>query len=338
MAVTLLLRTHHPTSSGREEEGVTFEQPRVVLGRGEACDLRIPERSVSHRHCSLRQRGTDYVVVDEGSTNGTFHGMTKLHAQSPKVLRSGDLIRLGRVWLEVRLEHGLPTQQPALATKDLALAMVAEALDQAGESIGPRLVVIEGPDAGKEIALPLSGQAVVIGRGRDVDLPIDVTDASRRHARVMRNGDHLLVRDLGSRNGTVVQGELIPADRDTILRPEESFEIGPDCFAFTYPAVEALHDIERAEDEHIDPKELISPPPRSLPEVGEPTQHDEPDASAVDAEASPEPAPARVPPRRRPPQARKDTGWGKTDIGIVLLALAVLAISAIGLFWLFRGE
>ena len=36
---------------------ITFDAPRVVLGRGEGTDVRLPDPSVSHRHASLRQRG-----------------------------------------------------------------------------------------------------------------------------------------------------------------------------------------------------------------------------------------------------------------------------------------
>ncbi|HQK19121.1 MAG TPA: FHA domain-containing protein, partial [Polyangiaceae bacterium] len=80
MAVTLVLRSDSSDSS------ITFDQPRVVIGRGEACDFRIPDPSVSHRHASIRQRGTELVVVDEGSTNGTFVGTTRLHPHSPATL------------------------------------------------------------------------------------------------------------------------------------------------------------------------------------------------------------------------------------------------------------
>ena len=336
MAVTLVLRSRSPNEG--EETGVTFDQPRVVIGRGDGCDFRLPDPSVSHRHASVRQRGTELVVVDEGSTNGTFLGTTRLHVHTPTVLRHGSMVRLGKVWLEVRIEASLPTAQPMLVTKDLALAMVARVLGDEEEGLTPRLVVVDGPDAGKEVSLADADRAIVIGRGRDVDFPIDVSDASRRHARVVRRGESALLRDLGSRNGTQIGDELAPVDSDTVLRPGDSFEIGPDVFVFEFPAVEALRQIEAAEDELLKPDEAIEKPPKSSVELTPPPSIDVESANGPSsAESLPTPNPVPVRPRNvRRRVAKRGPGWGKTDVLIVVLALAVLAISAIGLFWLFR--
>jgi DNA-binding NtrC family response regulator len=59
-------------------------------------------------------------------------------------------------------------------------------------------------------ALPLHGEALELGRGT---LPGEVQDLrmSRRHARVQFDGRHFHVTDLGSQNGTFVDGEPLPA-------------------------------------------------------------------------------------------------------------------------------
>lgn len=328
MAVTLVLRSRVPHEG---EASATFDQERVVIGRGESCDFRVPEPSVSLRHASVRQRGTEIVLVDEGSTNGTHVGATRLHPHTPTVLRNGSVVRLGRVWLEVKFEAAMPTSHPTQATKDLALAMVARVLGDEGEGV-PRLVVKDGPDAGKEVSLAQTGRVVVIGRGRDVDFPIDVEDASRRHARVVRRGDIALLRDLGSRNGTVVGSELVPADSDLTLRPGEAFAIGDDVFVFEHPSVAALREIEAAEDEALRPDEELEPAPASSVPETPPPQPAEPSQ-----ERAATPRPVTVHPRNlRRQQAKRGPGWGKTDVLILLLALAVLGLSAVGIFWVFR--
>ena len=128
MALTVVVRSGDTKSPPR----ITFDAPRIVIGRGEGCEVRLPDPSVSHRHATLRQRGTDYIVIDEGSTNGTFVGPVRLSPQAPRVIRSGDLIRVGRVWLQLVIEHVVPTQQPQVATKEIALALVASALSAEG--------------------------------------------------------------------------------------------------------------------------------------------------------------------------------------------------------------
>ena len=53
------------------------------------------------------------------------------------------------------------------------------------------------------------GDRAVIGRGADCDLRIDDALVSRRHAEVVRRGDEHILRDLGSRNGTRLNGVLV---------------------------------------------------------------------------------------------------------------------------------
>ncbi|MCU0694279.1 MAG: FHA domain-containing protein [Polyangiaceae bacterium] len=310
----------------------------------------MPDLSVSHRHATVRQRGIDHIVVDEGSSNGTFLGSVRLYPQTPRVLRSGDMIRIGRVWLEVSIDFSMPTPHAPQATRELALALVAEALDAQGERGGPRLVVVEGPDTGKELDLSIGSRPLVLGRGRDVDLPLDVTDASRRHAQVSRHGEQVRLRDLGSRNGTVVGDELVPEDRDFTLRIGDRFRIGEDVIVFEHPAAEALREIERADDEQLDKAAPAEPQPQPLAQTDAEASaapahqaqlsagHTQPAAPAPQkpkpaAKAAPKAAPARTPRRG----ADASPGWGKTDFIIVLLAVAVLTLSGVGLFWLYRS-
>src|SRR5277367_1910989 len=60
---------------------LTLDAPRLVLGRGEGCDVRLPDPSVSHRHASIRQRGGEHVLLDENSANGTFMDRVRLPPQ-----------------------------------------------------------------------------------------------------------------------------------------------------------------------------------------------------------------------------------------------------------------
>ncbi len=47
-------------------------QPRVVLGRGNECDIQLQDSEVSRRHAMLEIHGDEAVVTDLGSTNGTY--------------------------------------------------------------------------------------------------------------------------------------------------------------------------------------------------------------------------------------------------------------------------
>lgn len=64
----------------------------MVLGRGEDCDVRINDHSVSRRHARIEWRGDGYWVVDLQSTNGSFVNDVLTAATA---LKDGDYVRIG---------------------------------------------------------------------------------------------------------------------------------------------------------------------------------------------------------------------------------------------------
>jgi pSer/pThr/pTyr-binding forkhead associated (FHA) protein len=77
------------------------------------------------------------------------------------------------------------------------------------ESYEPTLVVVRGSLAGEEH--PLDREKLVLGRGPGVDLAFDDTEMSSQHAAVEFAGEGLRICDLGSTNGTFVNGKPVHA-------------------------------------------------------------------------------------------------------------------------------
>jgi serine phosphatase RsbU (regulator of sigma subunit) len=65
------------------------------------------------------------------------------------------------------------------------------------------------PAEGQPFMYELGGDSLVVGRSSKSDLSIADRSLSRRHARIFRSGEQWLIEDLGSRNGTRVNGTLI---------------------------------------------------------------------------------------------------------------------------------
>ncbi|MGC6486692.1 MAG: FHA domain-containing protein [Planctomycetota bacterium] len=78
----------------------------------------------------------------------------------------------------------------------------------------------------------LDGERVAIGRlpGNDVHLPSD--RVSRRHAVVDRDGDRWLVQDLGSANGTTVNGKALEPRAPLQLQNQDVVTVADDRFLF----------------------------------------------------------------------------------------------------------
>lgn len=85
----------------------------------------------------------------------------------------------------------------------------------------PRLRVLNGAGAQNEI--PLTRDVLVIGRASTADIRLDDTGVSRQHAEVRREGDDVVVVDLGSTNGTSVNGRGVERAR---LTPGDRIECG----------------------------------------------------------------------------------------------------------------
>jgi pSer/pThr/pTyr-binding forkhead associated (FHA) protein len=69
-----------------------------------------------------------------------------------------------------------------------------------------------------------AGPKVLLGRSRDCDCVVSEPSVSRRHAELRRQGRHWLVRDLGSRNGTRVNGLRVL--EETEVRPGDRLSLG----------------------------------------------------------------------------------------------------------------
>lgn len=86
-----------------------------------------------------------------------------------------------------------------------------------------RLTMRKGPDTGQEY--PLDAEVITIGRDPSVDLVINDPEVSRQHARLTRRGDHFLVQDLGSTNGTFLDGRRLAGD-PVPLAPGQVITVG----------------------------------------------------------------------------------------------------------------
>ena len=128
--------------------------------------------------------------------------------------------------LEKPVEDPTTVSLPVVSTGDQAEDEVAFELEEIPAD-GGLLVVVRGPNAGARLALVK--MVTTAGRHPDADLFLDDVTVSRSHARFVRESDGFHVRDVGSLNGTYLNGERVD---DAPLANGDEVQIGRYKLAF----------------------------------------------------------------------------------------------------------
>ena len=110
-----------------------------------------------------------------------------------------------------------------------------------------RLVVDKG---GQRKVVPIHHDQAVIGRSHGNTVRIPSAEVSRQHCRLSKKDGLVMVRDLGSVNGTLLNGHRISAEE--IVRPGDRVEVGPVTFVVEYEltpdALDHLHGLDQGVD------------------------------------------------------------------------------------------
>jgi pSer/pThr/pTyr-binding forkhead associated (FHA) protein len=109
------------------------------------------------------------------------------------------------------------------------------------------------------MSFPLSGNQIVIGREEGMDIALQDPESSRRHALVSWRGGQFVIEDLGSTNGTFVNGVQITAPQ--VLNPGDSIGIGQTALVF--------HTTEAQMDAHLPPQQAPAYSAAPEPTAGE---------------------------------------------------------------------
>ncbi len=98
---------------------------------------------------------------------------------------------------------------------------------ESGSVIMPQIILLQG---GEATTFELKPQDMVLGRHPDCDIVLQSNMISRRHAKVTLTNGKVMLEDLGSGNGTFLNGEKI--ESPVQLKHEDRFKLGPMLFRF----------------------------------------------------------------------------------------------------------
>jgi pSer/pThr/pTyr-binding forkhead associated (FHA) protein len=222
------MRLHFPN---REHDDVLVAHGETSIGAAadNALVLDRPGIAPHHAAISVGDRGFVLSVPDP---NARVH-VNARPVREKAILRLGDVVSLDTLQFMLKPDRdaSIRTDVPAasLATPRPAGADVATRT----RALPPKAVLrgVSGSYFGKIV--PLRGR-LVIGRGSDCDLVLDEPEMSRRHAVIENSGDGMFLRDLGSANGTFVNGVQV---RNAILHPDDQIAFDQNRFLLEAPGL-----------------------------------------------------------------------------------------------------
>ncbi|MFN7782385.1 MAG: FHA domain-containing protein [Lysobacterales bacterium] len=183
------------------EHGAVLLSPGSnTVGSAPEAFLRLTVEGMPSELCTLELEGERLQMVAAPGVEGlTVNGQP---AETRQVLRPGDLVGLGSVQarlVAVERVSSAPAVRPA-QVDDAGATRVRAAL--------PKFLLrgVSGAAFGKTYAV---AAPQVIGRHHECDIAIPSEEISRRHAQVKPTADGVLVEDLGSSNGTFINGQRV---------------------------------------------------------------------------------------------------------------------------------
>jgi pSer/pThr/pTyr-binding forkhead associated (FHA) protein len=171
----------------QDKEGNTTQysvdsKPEVVLGRAAEVDVPLLSKNVSRKHAKLRFQGKKILIEDLGSSNGVLVNGAKI--VGPTEVLAGSEFQIGEFTVKIT------SQEPETSQGSLG-----SLIGQNGAFLDKILTIKAGDN--------------IVGRGSECDVFVADGSISRRHAILTASVDKFVVRDMGSANGTFVNGQKI---------------------------------------------------------------------------------------------------------------------------------
>ena len=238
------------------ERGQRRDIPRgtVTIGRSPAANVHADSHLVSKLHARVERTAAQLSLVDLRSSNGTFVNDKRVDSQ---ILADGDEINLGgNTRFKVHIEEAevssgesnIPPSNPDTkfpypsdwktkiewSPEDKA-AMQRAFQDSSREEPAPPPVAAPPRASLPGVALEGRGRTVplgagdhLVGRSPECALRLEGRSISRRHALIRIGADGASVQDLGSANGTFVNGRR--AAETTAISPGDEVKFGDHAF------------------------------------------------------------------------------------------------------------
>jgi len=205
-----------------EGESTTVElaEDSASIGRLPQNTIQLDDVACSRRHCQILRIKSGFEMTDLKSRNGTkVNGVQR----NRHVLSDGDIIEIGAVRITYREQTG--------AEEEVVLEDFGRETEIATEG-DCYLVWASGPEKGRKI--PLTADRTTLGRKESNTIVLTDQMVSFYHCEVTKEAGGYVLRDLGSTNGCVLNGETVS---EAAFSHGAKLRLGKTLFVFVDPAV-----------------------------------------------------------------------------------------------------
>jgi ABC transport system ATP-binding/permease protein len=210
-----------------------------IIGRSSDSSICLPEKEISRQHAQLKVETDRFWITDLGSHNGTKLDGTPLKPNTPAEVKPEQVITIGKCRLLIMVTKPKPPTPNDAASSSLKVreyqstpinlprpgASLKDVDRQDSEEFVPFLLKYRKGEDQPWTEVQLHSRDHIIGRDRTCDIILLDKAVSRRHARLEVEGDDLWIMDLGSGNGTQLDGAPLSPRLRTHLQPEQHISI-----------------------------------------------------------------------------------------------------------------
>ena len=292
----------------RRQPAFWLVDPRLTIGRDKTNNLVINDEGVSVFHAELQQEDGKLYLRDTGSVNGTFLNNAPVSKRTE--IKVGDIIRLHLVELQIIDPTKAPPEPaPQIVKRDMPKPLPLWQVKAMTGVISGRMFPIDGTS--------------VIGRDPHCEIVVGGAHVSRRHAEFSIRAGQLWVKDLGSSNGSFVNGKK---HDEIALQNGDEVKFDAMVFKVVGPVETVAHTDFEEEAERTQFRPVVNvPAPKPAPKNHSPAPvNHAPQHSPIPAS---KPAPAPVSPSHDAapkPQAADGNSAGMMVV-FFLIAIAMLA-------------
>ena len=162
---------------GHDGKLIAVNSDKFLIGRSEECQLRPKSESISRRHAAIVRKDGRILLIDLKSRNGTHVNEQLLDPSKAKVLKNGDVIRVGKLEFIAVLEVGIDkVKKPEIKTVEEAAARTASSVnDSRFEEVDVSTWLDEAEQIERRVGLEPITRQFQIDESSKVDISIEQT-------------------------------------------------------------------------------------------------------------------------------------------------------------------